>query len=128
MNINDVTEKIIGCAYRVSNTLGAGFLEKVYENALVHELQRQGMGVQQQYSIKIFYDNTMVGDYVADLVVEGSILVELKTARVLDDVHTAQCLNYLKGTGMHICLLINFGNPKIVIKRIIHGLFIDDEQ
>ena len=128
MDINNVTEKIIGCAYKVSNTLGAGFLEKVYENALVYELQRQGLSVQQQYSIKIYYDNNVVGDYVADLVVEGSVLVELKAARVLDDIHTAQCLNYLKATGIHICLLINFGSPKIVIKRIIHGLFIDDEQ
>ena len=128
MNINDVTEKIIGCAYRVSNTLGAGFLEKVYEKALVHELQKQGLEVFQQHAIQVYYDGNVVGDYIADLLVEGAVLVELKTATVLDDAHVAQCINYLKATGIHICLLINFGNPKVAVKRVIYGLHVDDEQ
>ena len=128
MQINQIAEKIIGCAYTVSNTLGAGFLEKVYEKALVYELKKQGLEVFQQHAIQVYYDGNVVGDYIADLLVEGVILVELKSVTALDDVHVAQCLNYLKATGIHICLLINFGNPKITVRRIIHNLHVDDEQ
>ena len=115
--LNEVTKRIIGCAYSVSNGLGAGFLEKVYENALVHELQKAGLHAQQQQTIKVVYDGIVVGDYLADIVVEDSIIVELKAVKAFDDVHSAQCINYLKVTGMKICLLINFGQPKIEIKR-----------
>ena len=110
---SDLTEKIIGCAFRVSNEMGCGFLEKVYENALAHELKKSGLRVAQQQPITVHYDTVVVGDYVADLVVEDSVLVELKAAKALDDVHAAQCLNYLKATGLRLCLLINFGRPKI---------------
>jgi GxxExxY protein len=114
-----ITEKVIGCAYTVSNTLGCGFLEKVYENALAHEIRKAGLKVAQQHGIQIRYDGILVGEYVADLLVEGTVLVELKAVKSLDDIHAAQCLNYLKATGIQICLLINFGRPRVEIKRIV---------
>jgi len=119
LEINDVTKKIIGCVYAVSNTLGCGFLEKVYENALVHELKRNGLKVEQQAAIRIYYDEIIVGDYVADILVEGKVLLELKAVQRLDEIQVAQCINYLNGTGLHVCLLINFGMPKVEIKRIV---------
>ena len=118
MLINQVTEKIIGCSYTVSNTLGAGFLEKVYENALAHELKKSELKVLQQYPIKVFYDGIIVGEYVADLIVENCVIVELKALGGLEKSHVSQCLDYLKATKFKICLLINFGRPKIEIKRV----------
>ncbi len=115
----EITEKIIGCAYTVANTLGAGFLEKVYENALAHEIRKTGLDVKQQSPITVYYDGVVVGEYVADLVVENEVIVELKSAKSLDNVHMAQCLNYLKATGRKVCLLINFGSPRIELKRIV---------
>ncbi len=117
--INKITEKVIGCAYRVSNTLGCGFLEKVYENALAYELRKLSFEVKQQEDIDVFYEGFKVGHYEADLLIEGKVLIELKTVKNLDDVHKAQCLNYLKATGLKICLLINFGNPRVEIKRLV---------
>lgn len=116
--INPITEKIIGCSYSVSNSLGPGFLEKVYENALVHELRKAGVIVAQQQPIRVMYDNVEVGYFEADLVVEGLVLVELKAVRALDEAHQAQCMNYLRATGLRVCLLINFATAKIQIKRI----------
>jgi GxxExxY protein len=116
---NPITEKIIGCAYTVSNTLGEGFLEKVYENALAHEMQKAGLKVQQQHPVQVQYDGIIVGDYLADILVEDRILLELKAVKVLDQTHQAQCLNYLKASGLHICLLINFGTRKVEIKRFV---------
>ena len=119
--INQITEKVIGCAFTVSNGLGAGFLEKVYENALAHEIRKAGLSVVQQYGVPVYYDEVMVGDYVADLLVEAHVLVELKAVKALDKIHLAQCLNYLKATHLPICLLINFGKPRLEIKRIINS-------
>jgi len=119
METNEITEKIIGCAFRVINSLGAGFLEKVYENALFHELKKENLFVQQQHPIEVKYDGIVVGEYTVDLLVENEILVELKAVKELDKVHEAQCINYLKATGFRICLLINFGKPKIEINRIM---------
>ena len=119
--LNALTEKIIGAAFAVANNLGIGFLEKVYENALAFELRKNGLKAEQQSPIKIYYDNVIVGDYVADLVVEQSVLVELKAVKALDDIHFAQCMNYLKATGMKVCLLLNFGTSKIQIKRIVNN-------
>ncbi len=116
--INKITEKIIGSAYKVGNALGCGFLEKVYENAFAYEIRKHGLEVKQQESIKVFYDGVEVGFYEADLWVENKVLIELKAVENLDDVHKAQCLNYLKATAVKICLLINFGNPRVEIKRI----------
>ena len=113
-----LTEAIIGCAYAVANTLGNGFLEKVYENALAHELEKSGLSVSQQYSIPVLYDNIVVGDFVADIVVNDMVIVELKAVSKLADLHLAQCLNYLKATGLNTCLLFNFGRARIEVKRI----------
>jgi GxxExxY protein len=119
--VNSLTERILGCAFRVTNTLGAGFLEKVSENALAHELGKSGFIVSQQHPIKVIYDSVIVGEYAVDLLVENPVLVELETVRALDNNHSAQCLNYLRATFMRVCLLINFGNPRLEIKRVIHG-------
>jgi len=122
LRINQLTETIIAGAFQVSNALGAGFLEKVYENALCHELRKLGLELAQQQPIKIWYDGVVVGDYCADLIVQDDVLVELKVVKQFNDIHMAQCINYLKATGKPICLLINFANPKVEIKRIVHKL------
>ena len=116
-----LSEKVIGCAYTVSNTLGSGFLEKVYENALAHELRQAGLRVDQQHGIIVHYDGEVVGEYAADLLVEDVILVELKALRSLDSVHLAQCLNYLKVTGLRLCLLLNFGKPRVEVRRVVNN-------
>jgi GxxExxY protein len=118
MEGNAITEKIIGCAYTVSNTLGIGFVEKVYENALAHLLRKSDLHVVQQYPIKVNFDGIVVGEFVADLLVENRILVELKAVSMLKDEHTAQALNYLRATGAEICLLTNFGATKVELKRL----------
>lgn len=118
--VNDeLTQKIIGCVYKVSNVLGSGFLEKVYENALASEIRKSGLRVEKQYPIKVFYDGNLVGEFAADLLVEETVLVELKAVRELDEIHMAQAMNYLRATGLLICLLINFGKPKVEIRRIV---------
>jgi GxxExxY protein len=113
-----LTESVLGCAFKVANTLGPGFLEKVYENALAHDLRKSGMVIVQQAQAQVTYDGEVVGNYVADLLVEGSLIVELKACKALEDIHIAQCLNYLKATGLRTCLLLNFGAPKLQIRRL----------
>ena len=120
--IEAVAVKIIGCAYTVQNTLGVGFLEKVYENALAHELRKAGFKVEQQQPVQVMYDGALVGTYDADLVVEDCVLVELKVARAFDGVHMAQCMNYLKATGHRLCILLNFGNTRMDYKRVVMNL------
>jgi GxxExxY protein len=115
--LNALTELIIGSAYAVANELGFGFLEKVYENALRVMLIRAGVDVKQQEAILVRFQGAVVGEYFADLLVENCIIVELKSAKAIDEAHKAQCVNYLKATGMKICLLINFGPEKVEIKR-----------
>src|SRR5437870_2386259 len=115
--LNGLTERIIGSAFKVANVLGCGFLEKVYENALAHELRKSGLRVEQQHPVPVYYDGVLVGDFYADLIVEGTVLVELKAVQDFHDAHAAQCLNYLKGTGLPLCLLINFGKPRVEVKR-----------
>jgi GxxExxY protein len=119
--LDEITEPIIGCAFKVANTLGTGFLEKVYENALALELSKAGLVVEQQIAIKVEYDSVIVGAYVADLLVENAVLVEIKAVRVLDTNHDAQCLNYLRATGLTVCLLMNFSNPRLEIRRRVNG-------
>lgn len=119
VEFNHITEQIIGCAYHVSNELGIGFLEKVYENALVCELRRGDLSVVPQHPIKVLYKGAVVGEFVADLLVEDEVIVELKAVKSLDSSHFAQCMNYLKATGKPIGLLINFGTSKIEIRRVI---------
>lgn len=117
-----ITEEIIGKAFKVSNTLGTGFLEKVYENALAIELRKSGFLVNQQFPIQVHYSGEIVGEYFADLYVEKTVIIELKTVKTLDDIHLAQVLNYLKGTRNSVALLINFGSPKVQIKRVINNV------
>ena len=119
--LDQVTQTIIGCVHDVSNLLGSGFLEKVYENSLGIELRLAGLQVAQQQRIEVCYRDIVVGDFVADLLIEDSVLVEVKAIRALEDIHTAQCMNYLKATGLHVCLLANFGAPKATIKRVVRG-------
>ena len=120
--LNKLSEKIIGSAFEVSNVLGAGFLEKVYENALKVELGMSGLDVRQQAPLDVRYKDELVGEYFADILVEESLIVELKAVKSLNDIHFAQCLNYLKGTGLKLCLLINFGKSRIEIKRIVNNI------
>jgi GxxExxY protein len=117
--LNQTTQKIIGCLYNVSNALGGGFLEKIYQNAAAIEIAKTGLLVHQQYPIHVKYDGVIVGEYFADLLVEDLVLVELKAVRLLDEVHAAQCMNYLRATSLPVCLLVNFYRPKLEIRRIV---------
>jgi GxxExxY protein len=120
IEINRITEKIIGCGFKISNSLGGGFLEKVYENALAHELDKCGLHSIQQQKINVWYDGIVVGDYLADLIVEDCFLIELKSIKTSNNLHFAQRINYLKATRLKVCLLMNFGNPKMEFKRLIN--------
>ena len=119
INEAELTQKIIGCAYTVSNSLGSGFLEKIYENALAIELRKNKLSYQQQSPVKVRYDGIIVGEYVSDLVVESKVLIVLKACKAIDDTHVAQCLNYLKATSLQLGLIINFGRSKIEIRRLV---------
>lgn len=112
-----MTGKIINCAFKVHNTLGAGFLEKVYENAMVIELRKNGFHVEKQYSIPVFYEGVQVGEYYADLFVNKELLIELKAVENIIPNHEVQLVNYLAGTGLDIGLLINFGSLVVVKKK-----------
>ena len=118
---DDLSGTIIGCAYRIMNKLGVGFSERVYENALAYELRKDGISVFQQHRMAVHYDGIVVGEYVADLLIGDSILVELKVARALTDEHVAQCINYLAATGLHLCLLLNFARSRVQVQRVVHG-------
>ena len=117
--LDELTGRVLNCAIRVSNTLGCGFLEKVYENSLAIELRKAGLKAEQQRVVQVRYGGEVVGEYTADLLVAGRVLVELKATRALDDVHLAQCLNYLRATGLQVCLLPNFGTPRLQIRRLM---------
>ena len=102
--------------------LAARFLEKVYENALGFEVRAAGLSAVRQYGAKVHYKDILVGEYFVDLMINDVLLVELKTVKALDDAHRMQCTNYLKATGLRLCLLLNFGKPRLEIKRVAHGL------
>lgn len=119
MELDKITEKIIGCAYEVSNTLGSGFVEKVYENAMYHRAIKEGLRAAQQFQMKVLYDGIVVGEFFADLLIEELVLVELKAVKELEDIHVAQAMNYLKASGLPVCLLINFGRPRIEIRHLV---------
>jgi len=116
-----LVERVVGAAYEVSNVLGAGFLEKVYERALVRELHLQGLNVRSQATFPVGYKGQSVGEYVADLLVEEKLIVELKCVDQFANEHLAQCINYLKASGMKLALLINFQKPRVEWKRIIYS-------
>ncbi len=123
MNANylhsEITSLIIKAFYKVYNTLGHGFLEKVYENSMAIELKKMGLGVSQQVKIDVFYDGEKVGNYFADLVVEEKIIIELKTTEALITEHEAQLVNYLKATPMEVGLLLNFGEKPQHKRRVL---------
>ena len=115
----ELTEKVLGAAFKVLNTLGTGFLEKVYENALSFQLQRIGLSVESQKVFHVKYEGAIVGQYQADLVVAGKVIVECKAISNMDSVHEAQLMNYLKASGVHVGLLINFGRPTPQYRRLV---------
>ena len=125
MDINELTYAINGAIFEVNKILGPGFLEKVYENALLIELKNRGIKAESQAPIKVTYKDALVGDYIADLLVEDRVIIELKTVEKLEKIHEAQLLNYLKATGKRVGLLVNFKNKKADIKRLVLDL---DEQ
>ena len=115
-----ISERVIDAAIEVSNRLGVGFLESVYEAALCVELKNRDILFFQQKPIKVIYKRQVVGKFVADIVVEDKLLLELKAMSVLTKDHRAQVLNYLKATGLSVGLLLNFGTPKLGVQRIVH--------
>lgn len=116
--VDSITERIIGAAHKVSNALGIGFVEKVYDNAFTHEMRKAGLTVVQQHPIKVTYDEIVIGEFFVDLLVEEIVLVELKSVSTLNDNHMMQALNYLRASGLPACLLINFGTPRAQIRRL----------
>jgi GxxExxY protein len=122
MNINDITYAINGAVFEVNRVLGPGFLEKVYENAVLIELRSRGLKAESQVPIKVLYKEDVVGEYLADILVEERVIVELKTVERLEKIHEAQLLNYLKATGLNIGMLVNFRHPKAEIKRLVYNL------
>lgn len=122
MDINDITFATNGAVFEVNRILGSGFIEKVYENALMIELRTRGLKAESQVPVKVFYKEKTVGEYIVDILVEKKVIVELKTVEKFDKVHEAQLLNYLKASGIQIGLLVNFKHPKAEIKRMILNL------
>ena len=116
---DSLTGRVLSAIFEVSNTLGAGFLEKVYQRALLVELRLRGIRAVAEASIPVTYKGQPVGQYFADLLVENDLVIELKSTERLADEHMAQCLNYLKASNLTLCLLVNFGRPKVQWKRII---------
>ena len=114
----DLTDTIIKAYYNVYNALGYGFLEKVYENAMLIELRKMGLNVQKQVPINVFYEKQLVGEYFADLIVEKLVIVELKAAESLCEAHEFQLINYLKATELEIGLLFNFGKTPQFKRKI----------
>ena len=122
MDLDDLTYAIRGAIFEVNRNLGQGFLEKVYENALMFELRNRGVKAEAQVPIRVNYKDTVVGEYFADIVVDDRVIIELKTVERIDRVHEAQLLNYLKATGFKVGLLVNFKNAKADIKRLVLDL------
>lgn len=121
--LNALSQRVIACAFAVHSELGNGFLEKVYENALCVELEKNGLKIERQKPLNVFYAGTLVGEFQADIVVENALILELKAVSALTDAHGAQCINYLKATGRPLCLLINFGEVRARVKRFINTKF-----
>ncbi len=116
-SIDSLTEQVLGAVFEVSNTLGAGFLEKVYERALLKELRLRGIKAVPQASFTVMYKGQVVGEYFADLLVEDALVVELKCVERLSAEHSAQCINYLRASDRRLCLLVSFERPKVVEAR-----------
>jgi GxxExxY protein len=116
--LNQLSKRVIGCAFEVSNVLGVGFLEKVYQRALANELHRQGLKTEIEVPAPVIYKGDRVGDYYLDLLVEKTLVVELKCVNGFTNEHTAQTLNYLRATRLPLALLLNFKHPRLQIKRL----------
>ena len=119
MDINDITYKVNGAIFEVNKILGPGFLEKVYENALLIELKNRGLQADKQIPIKVTYKDNLVGEYFVDILVENQVIIELKTVEKLTNNHEAQLLNYLKATGIKVGILVNFKQRRAEIKRMV---------
>jgi GxxExxY protein len=119
----EITDKIINAYYKVYNTMGYGFLEKIYENSLLIALKKSGLKVEQQKNIRVYYEAEEVGDYYADLLVEGLVIIEVKAAKSLSEEHEAQLVNYLKATTIEVGLLINFGKEPNFKRKIFENRF-----
>ena len=118
MDLNDLTYKINGAIFEVNRILGSGFLEKVYENALLIELRERGLKVENQVPIEVTYKDQNIGDYIVDVLVERQVIVEIKAVEKLTKLHEAQLLNYLKASKLRLGLLVNFGHhPKATVQR-----------
>ena len=128
MNANEekLSQLVIGCAFAVSNGLGAGFLESVYENALAVEMRDQRLEFEQQKPLKVFYKETPVGRYIADFVIDGRLVIEIKALSQMNSKHHAQLMNYLRATGLSVGLLLNFGTPRVGVKRLVRDY--DDQS
>ena len=122
MDITELTYAIRGAIFEVNNILGPGFLEKIYENALLIELGIRGLKAESQVPLKVLYKDNVVGEYFADIVVENRVIIELKTVECIERIHEAQVLNYLKATGLNIGFLVNFKHRKAEIKRMVLDL------
>ena len=122
IELEQLTEKIIGCAFRVYNQMGFGFLESVYEKCLMIELEECGVRAQAQTPLTVRYREHVVGDFVADVIVEDSVIIELKSVRRLSQSHEAQLVNYLVATGKPVGLLLNFGEERVEVKRKVRNL------
>ena len=120
--LESLVEAVVGAAYEVSNVLGAGFLEKLYERALIEELRLRGITTAAQATFPVAYKGKHIGTYAADLVVDGRLIVEIKCAEQLTNEHLAQCINYLKASGLHLALLINFRKSHVEWRRVVHDL------
>ena len=118
----EITEKIIKAAFSVHNKLGSGFVEKVYENAIVKELKALGLRVEQQKPMKVMYGGDPIGDFFADLLVEDSVLVELKAVKIMNRSFEDKLLHYLKASSLQVGLLLNFGTSSVQIKRKINSI------
>ena len=122
MEYEELTEKIIGCAYRVYNKMGFGFLESVYEKCLMIELKRAGLSAESQVPINVKYDGEVVGEFVADILVEGVVILELKSVKRIVRAHEIQVVNYLAATHKEIGLILNFSEEKVEVKRKVRDL------
>ena len=122
MDINELTYAVNGAIFEVNKVLGPGFLEKVYEKALLLELRRRDLKAESQVPINVIYKGDVVGEYLADMLVENRVIIEIKTVENLDKIHEAQLLNYMKATGIQVGILVNFRHPKAQIKRMVLNL------
>ncbi len=119
----DITSKILNAAFEVHNILGCGFAEKLYERPLIYELRQRDLKVEPQKKIEVIYKEIIAGDYIADIVIDNKVIVELKAAESIIKIHEAQLLNYLKASKYHVGLILNFGKTKLEYKRLVMSNF-----